>query len=500
MIFLLLFIVSAIAGERWSLKMDHGMDPRLFAMEHNVRYITNVSGYGIFESGRMTNNMFFASEGLHKDVQTRKFKRYASRTSDPLFPQQWHLQNIGVNLIPHNNTGRGVVVAIVDDGLEHAHPDLQANFDASLSWDYNHNAPDVNPYHRDGHGTAAAGVCCAAQNNICGRGVAHNAKLAGIRLIAEGTYDYQEAQGLNHKTDKIHIFSCSWGPEDSGRHMEGPGRVTRHVLKNSKAIYVWAGGNGRQNQDNGNYDGYANSPYTLTIGAVNHNGDQAWYSEPCACLLAVTPSSGAGKGVVTTDLMGAWGYSRGQCTDQFGGTSSAAPLAAGIFALLLEQHPGLTARDIMHLVARVSDTGHTHEKGFGLLDAPKLIQAAKTHTLVPRLIRVKSGIEQINLPIPEDGTWLTHTIHCPHSLQFIEQIAVTVHMVHACHGQVLVELGNSRLAEHRPDTTGGSLVWTYTTLHEWGSREQTWQFRIRDDTTDRQQGQLLSVSLMFFGY
>lgn len=501
LIALSLLFTLCLAGDRWSIKLEKGKDPRVFALEHNVKYITSVMDYSIFESTRMTPTVFYATPGLHKDTKSKKFKRYASRTSDPLFPQQWHLHTLGIDQIPDGNaTGQGVTVAIVDDGLEYDHPDLQDNFDARNSWDFNYNQPNVTPFHRDGHGTCAAGVCCAARNNICGRGVAYNAKVAGIRLIARDTYDYQEAQGLSHKHDKIDIYSCSWGPQDSGRHMAAPGRVTRDVLKTTGSIYVWAGGNGRESQDNGNYDGYANSPYTLTIGAVDHLNNQAWYSEPCACLLAVAPSSGSGVGVTTTDLKGNWGYSRGECTNQFGGTSSAAPLAAGIFALMLEINHNLTSRDIMHIVAQTSKTGHTHEKGFGVLEIPPLLVATRSHQLVPKQIKVKSGIVSINQPIPDDGTWLKHTIHTEHTLQFIEQIAVTVHMVHARHGQVLVELGNSRLAEHRGDEHGGSSIWTYTTLHEWGKRDKDWEFRIRDDTHDRFTGSLISVSLTFFGY
>ena len=77
--------------------------------------------------------------------------------------------------------------------------------------------------------------------------------------------------------------------------------------KNS--IFVWAGGNGKGVHDNGNYDGYANHYTTMAIGAVDHTGHQAWYSEDCACLLAVTPSSGtSGKSITTVDLSGAPGY------------------------------------------------------------------------------------------------------------------------------------------------------------------------------------------------
>lgn len=489
---LLFFCTLVLAKEVWNVKVAQ---PQVFAINHGVRYIDTVQDYSIFESTHYTSNAFFATDGLHRDERRKHYKRSA----DPLFPQQWHLHTL--NIAQVHRTGRGVTVAIVDDGLESTHPDLQPNFDASLSWDFNHNRPNVIPSHSDGHGTAAAGVCCAvAHNGICGQGVAPSAKLIGLELISAATYDYQEAQAFSRNAGKIHIYSNSWGPEDSGRHMDGPGRITKAALKRLNQIVVWAAGNGHENQDNINYDGYANSPYTLAIGAVDHNGQPAWYSERGACLFAVAPSSGAGLGITTTDLAGSYGYSRGLCTNQFGGTSSAAPLAAGIFALMLEENPRLSQRDIMHIVAKISKHGHTHDKGFGLLEIPPLLEAAKTHVHVPDMTKRKSGVIMVNKPIPEDGSWLVQRITVPTGLQFIEQIGVTVHMLHGRHGQVLVELGDSVLAEHRGDVHGGSSIWTYTTLHEWGNSSRVWDFRIRDDTVDEFTGMLISVSLTLYGY
>lgn len=52
--------------------------------------------------------------------------------------------------------------------------------------------------------------------------------------------------------------------------------------------------------------------------------------------------------------MGGAGYDPTECTSNFGGTSSSAPLAAGIIALILEQRPDLTWRDVKHVIAKGS--------------------------------------------------------------------------------------------------------------------------------------------------
>ena len=64
-------------------------------------------------------------------------------------------------------------------------------------------------------------------------------------------------------------------------------------------IYVFASGNGGRNGDNCNFDGYANSIYTVSIGSINHQGKLPSYSEQCASHLAVTYSGGGGLGIVS---------------------------------------------------------------------------------------------------------------------------------------------------------------------------------------------------------
>ena len=102
--------------------------------------------------------------------------------------------------------------------------------------------------------------------------------------------------------------------------------------KGRGSIFVWATGNGGRFSDYCSCDGYINSPYTISIGAVDNCGRKPWYSEPCPGTFAVTYSSGEATGqqdkqIATTDL-------KGLCTKAHTGTSAAAPLAAGMFIIL----------------------------------------------------------------------------------------------------------------------------------------------------------------------
>ena len=102
--------------------------------------------------------------------------------------------------------------------------------------------------------------------------------------------------------------------------------------KGKGVIYVWAGGNGGLFGDNCGCDGFINSIYTIAINGVNINGSKTFYTEPCAAIMAAVyvGSGGVNKtSVVSSDL-------RNNCIKGFSGTSAAAPIAAGILALVLE--------------------------------------------------------------------------------------------------------------------------------------------------------------------
>jgi kexin len=135
---------------------------------------------------------------------------------------------------------------------------------------------------------------------------------------------------LNYGYQENHLYSCSWGPEDDGTHIEGPSELVLNAFRNGVetgrgglgTIYVFATGNGGYFNDNCNYDGYTNSVYTISIGAIDRNNKHPPYSEQCSAHLTVTysSSSSGAPGIKTTDIRPR------NCTINHGGTSAAAPM------------------------------------------------------------------------------------------------------------------------------------------------------------------------------
>lgn len=99
--------------------------------------------------------------------------------------------------------------------------------------------------------------------------------------MLDGTItDAIEGRSLAYKYQFVDIYSASWGPADNGETVEGPKRLAQEALlrgvtygrRGRGSIYVWASGNGGNNDDNCNCDGYASSIYTMSIGSVTQNG------------------------------------------------------------------------------------------------------------------------------------------------------------------------------------------------------------------------------------
>ncbi|UJR30244.1 hypothetical protein I4U23_017782 [Adineta vaga] len=372
-----------------------------------------------------------------KQQKTRAFYEYEKlgessfkiSFDDELFRKQWYLENEGqfkspashdMNVAPvwiAGYSGKNIVICIVDDGLDHPHPELVDRYRPDLSYDLNDlDDPNHDPLPRtydnqNNHGTECAGTAAAKANNeLCGVGVAYNADIAGIRILDGRITTLLEARALTLFAADTHIKSASWGPTDDGTKMEAPGVFANaaldygvtHGRHGKGTLYIWASGNGGAHDDDCGADGYVSHHNVISISSINHLGETPYFIEKCPSTLAVAYTGGmhshSGRehsfpvGVIASDV-------GGKCTSNFAGTSSAAPIAAGAFAILLEANPDLTYRDVMHIVTEtariptlseaddwiINGAGHhvSDKFGFGVLDVAQMVALAQNWTNVP---------------------------------------------------------------------------------------------------------------------
>ncbi|WFD06107.1 kexin [Malassezia vespertilionis] len=447
--------------------------------------------------------------------------------SDPLFFKQWHIVNDQKegNDVHLNNTwdyftGKGVAVAFIDDGLDYHHPDLKANFFAKGSYDFNDHTPLPEPRLEDDvHGTRCAGEVAAARNEVCGVGVAPNAKIAGIRILSAPISDADEAMALNYAYQDNDIYSCSWGPPDNGKSMDEPkGLVAKALLNgiyNGRGgkgnLFIFAGGNGGASDDQCNFDGYTNSIFTITIAAVDSKGEHPYYSEMCSAIIASSWSSGAGHMIETTDA--SLGTKR-LCTESHGGTSAAAPLVAGMLALALEARPELTWRDAQHLLIQSSDPINTndpdwskngaglmysHKYGFGVVRAARLVENAQKMQLVKPQAWFESAKMHIASPILNLNANVTASLDVTQKMlndanvAKLEHVTVKVWIGHERRGSMKITITSpqnttSVLASPRrlDENEFGLTGWTFMTLKHWAEPPVgTWTVSVQDHSNER---------------
>lgn len=401
-----------------------------------------------------------------------------SGTDDSLFGQQWHLVNAGdvegddgtlatagedANVtwpcVPaHTCRGEGIRVAVVDDGLELTHEDLKANVFPGLSYSYLDGSSD--PGTSGGHGTAVAGIIAARDLNTVGmRGVAPRANLVGYNML-EAPTTANVTDALTRNIANVHVSNNSWGPGDG--YLGCPvddGGLTENAMATGAAtgrgglgtVYAIAAGNGDGGgelcdncQGIANLNRYANSRYAITVGAVDAHGGKSTYSETGANLLVSAPGgeycSIAGVdgtlAIATTDVTAAGGingagspyttdFANKKYTRCMNGTSAATPVVAGVAALVLQENPTLSWRDVRWILAAtarqtsVADPEwvtnaagfkHNNRFGFGVVDATAAVAMAATH--------VNFGAENFgaanaspNAAIGDNGAAVTSTVN-----------------------------------------------------------------------------------------
>ncbi len=346
--------------------------------------------------------------------------RKLATTNDPQLRAQWHLNNSGVNdglegedvrafeawdITPGGK--RSIVIAIVDDGVDLEHPDLQANIwvnPKATAPDRNGRNffdDDFNPRPRyfappfdetdlnDIHGTPCAGVAAAVGNNRTGvAGIAYRCRILAVKVFGgEGLAPNDRiADAIRYSGQKADVISNSWAVprnpdvESAIEDVVKTGRSGKGCL-----VFCATGNEARQRI------GFpASHPSALGVGASNDQGKRSEYSNRGQGTQFVAPSSDPDldrQGITTTDVsIRNRGYASGAYTTDFGGTSSSTPLAAGIGALVLSVNPSLTwkqARSILRSTAdKIDRSGGTYKKGYsihygyGRLNAFKAVKRA----------------------------------------------------------------------------------------------------------------------------
>lgn len=390
--------------------------------------------------------------------------------SDPFIDCQWHLMNRVqdiVKTLPNGQTvysikgksgadvnahdayaqdysGNGVNILIADDSFAKDHPDMQANYNQTLSVGCN-NAVGSHPHPGMGynHGVEVSGLAGAVGKNGIGvAGVAHKAKVSGHNVFECDSFD----NSYNAPTG-VHVWNASWG-KDANYKIETSQSLLLATESgiNRGITYFKSAGNSRNSlgRNSAGYPipGYSdhnfdedNTPNIAHVAALGVNGNFTNYSSPGAGLFissygAYQSGNEPGTTTISRTETGSYTY-----TTTMNGTSAASPISAGVAAVIKSAKAAISPIDLMYIIAKTATPisnprtstsymgnpigisgkeyinwtknakgyWHSFDTGFGSINTAAGVEMAKTYT--PKLsLPQKYSVTQNGNQIPKSDS------------------------------------------------------------------------------------------------
>lgn len=462
--------------------------------------------------------------------------------TDAYFGLEWYLYVTRTALAWQHATGKGIKVAIFDQGIDAAHPDLRSNDDVALGRVSGTAAAGGAPLTAfDNHGTHVAGVVAAAKDGEGIVGVAYDAQLVSIYTSSEISLEYlTEIANAFRYASSVDVLNDSWGfgnlllrdtnwafLDDAKDSRFAPAFQTLHDLAASGrgglgTVVVQSAGNAYRYGDDTNLHNFQNSRYIITVGATDYFGASSGFSTTGASILVSAPG-GAGNGdfasILTTDRTGAAGSNVSNYAFD-DGTSFSSPIVAGIVALMLEVNPRLGYRDVQQILAYTAhqtDIGvgtwaangapdwnggglrynaGAQSSGFGQVDALAATRLAATWNTTPQTVANTTevpGSQFVNQPIPDaDPNGINSSITLDGNVT-VQRIDVTVNISHPFIGDLelilISPVGTASHLMYRPSQGNLSAVgssqhdvhFTFDTVLDWGeSTAGKWTLNVRD--------------------
>ncbi len=453
-----LIVIKEVKGlaHAWVMRLSENSD------RDSVECSADIEGHSVVQE--VEPNLAIEIENYHTPTDTK-------------YPEQWHLNHNGGPQLSENSHvhaeaawdvtrgDRDVVVAIIDDSVDLFHTDFDLVDKIVAPRDFQGRDFDPQPeFSSDNHGTSCAGVAVAEENGEGVVGVAPECSLMPVRMsgfLDDNSIEELFEWALDNGAD---VLSCSWGPAAvrfplSLRQAAILSRVANEGRDGKGAVICFASGNANRpindtvdergwpnNVISGPtewVDGFAVHESVIAVAATTSMGKKAAYSNWGKEISVCAPSSNGhpgfsdtitypritspilGRGILTTDRVGGAGYSTSDYTYDFGGTSSACPLVAGVAALVISANPDLTGAEVREILETTADkitqnetdpqlgnnfgtydaNGHSQWFGYGKVNAARAVAEARRRLTDPgeepqQLAKSASP----NVPIPDNNT------------------------------------------------------------------------------------------------
>ncbi len=308
-----------------------------------------------------------------KELLYRSNDEKPTAPNDPMFEDQWALNNVGQNGGKENahvdalkawlktQGSQDVVVAVLDSGVDYTHPDLVSNM-----WTRPDNIPqykddelgtfnDLNgfnatdnlsdPMDDNGHGTHCAGIIGAEGNNGEGiSGVNWKVEIMPLKFIGRGGFGSTKdaIEAINYAIDRkragvnVRVINASWGSTMYSKPLEDAIRAAGE----EGILFVAAAGNNSTNNDSRpHYPSNYKLSNVISVAALDRNDQLASFSNFGVKTVHI---AAPGKDILSTWLNNAY--------REASGTSMATPYVAGVAALILANESDLTVAQLREKV------------------------------------------------------------------------------------------------------------------------------------------------------
>ncbi|KIO49055.1 S8 family serine peptidase [Nitrosospira sp. NpAV] len=278
--------------------------------------------------------------------------------NDPYYGSAWHLPKIGANLAWDRSQGVGVTIAILDSGVDSAHPDLAPRM--VPGWNFHDNNSNTSDVY--GHGTQVAGAAAAAGNNGIGvTSVAVQTKIMPIRVtdLSGSGYSSMIANGLIYAADRgVRVANISFANQPSRSVVVSAAQY----MKSKGGLVVVAAGN------NGINENFTPTTAMIPVSATDGSDMKTSWSSYGSYVAMAAP----GTGIWTTSRGGGYGAASG--------TSVSSPVAAGVVALIMAAKSTLLNTQVESLLystaVDLGAAGRDSYYGYGRVNAARAVQTA----------------------------------------------------------------------------------------------------------------------------
>ena len=313
-----------------------------------------------------------------KDLLLRRNDANPIQPNDPMFKDQWALDNNGqgggkekadlsaLKAWLKTQGSTDVVVAVLDSGVDYTHPDLVANmwlrpdnvpqykddelgtFNDLHGFNATNNQSD--PMDDNGHGTHCSGIIGAEGDNDEGiAGINWKVQIMPLKFMGRGGFGTTKdaIEAINYAIDRkqngvnVRVINASWGSTQYSKALEDAIRAAGEA---GILFVAAAGNNGTDNDKYKHYPSNYELPNVISVAALDRNDQLASFSN---FGIKTVHIAAPGKDIISTWLNDSY--------REASGTSMATPYIAGTAALILANEPKLSVEKLRERILQSAD-------------------------------------------------------------------------------------------------------------------------------------------------